>query len=143
MAPKLARLLLAGVMILACGGGMSSPGVPYLPPQPNASLGGRRPFPADNPWNTDIYSSPVDPNSATLIASCGVRNLHADFGTVYNGAPNGIPYVLVHAGQPKVPLSFLYSDESDPGPYPVPTDAPIEGGNNSIGDRHVLVVDVD
>ena len=73
--------------------------------QPQASggesLGGRRPFPDDNPWNTDITGAPVDPNSSTLIASCGVRNLHPDFGTVWDGAPNGIPYVVVHraAGQ--------------------------------------------
>jgi hypothetical protein len=107
------------------------------------SLNGRRPFPADNPWNTDVSASAVDPSSSTLIASCGLRNLHPDFGTVYNGAPNGIPYVIVHSGQKKVPVSFDYADESDPGPYPVPANAPIEGGASSTGDRHVLVVDVD
>src|SRR6185437_691906 len=107
------------------------------------ALGGRRPFPADNAWNTDVSAAPVDPKSSTLIASCGLRNLHPDFGTVYDGAPNGIPFVVVHAAQAKVPVSFDYSDEGDPGPYPVPADAPIEGGPSSTGDRHVLVVDVD
>jgi hypothetical protein len=115
--------------------------------QPRASggesLGGRRPFPDDNPWNTVISSAQVDPASSTLIASCGVRNLHPDFGTVWDGAPNGIPYIVVHSGQAKVPVSFDYADESDPGPYPIPSDAPIEGGPSSSGDRHVLVVDVD
>ncbi len=106
-------------------------------------MSGRRPFPADNPWNTDISASPVDPNSATLIASCGNTHLHPDFGTVYNGAPNGIPYVTVHSSQAKVPVSFDYADESDAGPYPIPPIAPIEGGSSSTGDRHVLVVDVD
>jgi hypothetical protein len=72
-----------------------------------------------------------------------VRNLHPDFGTVWDGAPNGIPYIVVHSGQAKVPVSFDYADESDPGPYPIPSDAPIEGGPSSSGDRHVLVVDVD
>jgi hypothetical protein len=105
------------------------------------SLGARRVFPANNPWNTDITNSPVDPNSSTLIASCGAKNLHQDFGTVYAGAPNGIPYILVGAGQPKVPLTFDYADESDPGPYPIPAAAPIEGGANGDGDRHVIVVD--
>ena len=70
--------------------------------QPQASggesLAGRRPFPADNPWNTVIIGAPVDPKSSTLIASCGLRNLHPDFGTVCDGAPNGIPYVVVHVG---------------------------------------------
>jgi hypothetical protein len=109
----------------------------------NGSLQGRRAFPADNAWNTDISSAPVDLNSSTLIASCGLRNLHQDFGTTYNGAPNGIPYAVVHGAQPKVPVTFDYPDESDPGPYPTPPDAPIEGGSNASGDRHVLVVDID
>jgi hypothetical protein len=69
--------------------------------------------------------------------------LHPDFGTVYNGSPNGIPYVLVPGTQPKVPVRFSYREESDPGPYPVPSDAPIEGGPNGKGDRHVLVIDRD
>src|SRR5207237_121256 len=93
-------------------------------------------FPADNPWNRDVSADPVDANSITLINACGVRNLHPDFGSVY-----GIPYVLVSGAQAKVPLSFDYASESDPGPYPIPPNAPIEGGSSSSGDRHVLVVD--
>jgi len=118
-------------------------------PQPDlgagASLNGKRVFPADNPWNQDISAAPVDPNSANLIASIGLSApLHADFGTVWNGAPNGIPYVVVSGAQSKVPITFTdYGDESDPGPYPVPADAPVEGGPNSTGDRHVIVVDRD
>jgi len=101
-------------------------------------------FPPDNPWNQDVSNDPVDPNSDRLIASIGLdTGLHADFGTVYDGAPNGIPYVVVPGSQPKVPVRFAYPDESDPGPYPVPTGAPIEGGPNGTGDRHVLVVDRD
>jgi hypothetical protein len=111
-------------------------------PVNGGSLQGRRPFPADNPWNTDITKAAVDPASATMLASCGVRNLHQDFGTTYDGAPNGIPYMVVYEGQPKVPISFDYKDESDPGPYPIPSNAPIEGGPGSGGDRHVLIVDV-
>lgn len=110
---------------------------------PNVSLEGRRPFPADNPWNTDVSNEPADPNSATLIAACGLKNLHPDFGTVWNGAPNGIPYVVVDGAQARVPVSFYYDDESDPGPYPIPPDAPIEGGPNATGDRHVIVIDRD
>jgi hypothetical protein len=110
----------------------------------DASLGGRLPFPADNPWNTDISQQPVDPNSDNLIASIGATTgLHPDFGTVWNGAPNGIPYVVVTGTQPRVPVRFTYADESDPGPYPIPPDAPIEGGPGSTGDRHVLVIDRD
>lgn len=101
-------------------------------------------FPADNPWNTDISAYPVHPNSANFLASMGLdTGLHPDFGTEWEGAPIGIPYVTVTADQPLVPISFYYDDESDPGPYPIPPDAPIEGGPDSDGDRHVLVIDVD
>jgi hypothetical protein len=110
----------------------------------NVSLSGKGFFPADNPWNQDISKEPVDPNSDKLIASIGKdRPIHPDFGTVYEGAPNGIPYVVVDGKQKKVPVTFRYADESDPGPYPVPPDAPIEGGPKSKGDRHVLVLDRD
>ncbi len=109
---------------------------------PSASLGGKRVFPADNPWNQDISELPADPNSDVLIRSIGLdKHLHPDFGTVYQGAPVGIPYVVVPGTQPKVPVRFQYADESNPGPYPIPLDAPIEGGPKSEGDRHVLVID--
>jgi hypothetical protein len=112
---------------------------------PGASLHGKQLFPSDNPWNQDISTMPVDPNSANLITSIGLNTgLHPDFGTVYNGAPNGIPYVVVSGAQTRVPIYYTaYGDESDPGPYPVPADAPIEGGPTSTGDRHVLVIDRD
>lgn len=126
----------------ACGSS-SAPDAAAPPPDTTGTTLARRPFPPDNAWNTDISAAPVEPGSATLIASCGLRGLHPDFGTTYDGAPNGIPYVLVHAGQPRVPVTFDYADESDPGPYPIPPNAPIEGGASSTGDRHVLVVDVD
>jgi len=109
-----------------------------------ASLGGRRPFPDDNPWNQDVSGLPVDPNSAALIRSIGLgKPLHPDFGTTYRGAPNGISYIVVSGTQSRVPVRFRYFDESDPGPYPIPLDAPIEGGPNGQGDRHVLVIDRD
>ena len=110
----------------------------------NASLGGKRLLPDDSPWNQDISKEPLDPNSDNLIKSIGLKkSLHPDFGTVYQGAPNSIPYVVVSGKQKKVPVSFRYADESDPGPYPIPPDAPIEGGPKGDGDRHILVLDRD
>ncbi len=110
----------------------------------NANLQGKRIFPADNAWNKDISRDPIDPNSDALIASIGLnKGLHADFGTVWDGAPNGIPYIVVSGNQPKVPVRFEYTDESDPGPYPIPPNAPIEGGGNKDGDRHILILDRD
>ena len=111
-----------------------------------ASLNGAVPFPADNAWNTDISSRAVDPNSDNLIASIGLdRGLFPDFGSgLWEGAPIGIPYVVVQGSQPRVPVVFTdYAAESDPGPYPIPPDAPIEGGPASAGDRHVIVIDRD
>jgi len=91
-----------------------------------------------------VDTLPRHPNSDAYIATMGsTRGVHPDFGTVYEGAPIGIPYVTVPGSQPRVPVSFDYDDESDPGPYPIPADAPIEGGAQSDGDRHVLVVDRD
>jgi hypothetical protein len=72
----------------------------------------------------------------------GDRNAHPDFGSgQVDGAPFGIPVTVVPANQAKVAVSFEYGSESDPGPYPIPKTAAIEGGPNSDGDRHVLVLD--
>jgi hypothetical protein len=102
-------------------------------------------FPANNAWNTDISGYAVHPNSTAFINSIGRwETLHADFGTEWAGGPMGIPYVSVPGTQPEVPIDFVaYGDESDPGPYPIPPDAPVEGGPGGDGDRHVLVVDHD
>jgi hypothetical protein len=108
-----------------------------------ATIGGCPLFPADNVWNRDISSLPVHPYSANYIASIGLTShVHADFGSgLYNNAPIGIPYTIVSGNQPYVPVSFYYASESNPGPYPIPSNAPIEGGTQSSGDRHVIVVD--
>jgi hypothetical protein len=101
-------------------------------------------FPPDNPWNTDISGYPVHENSDAIIASIGADvGMHADFGTVWDGAPIGIPWVDVAGDQSRVPVEFDYADESDPGPYPIPPDAPIEGGPDGGGDRHVIAFDRD
>jgi hypothetical protein len=92
-------------------------------------------FPADNIWNRDISSLPVDPNSSQYIASIGGQGfLHPDFGS---NPSYGIPYNIVQTSAPGVSVSFLYADESDPGPYPIPPNPAIEQGS----DRHMLLVD--
>jgi len=105
----------------------------------NAALG-RAIFPADNPWNTPIDTAAVDPNSAAIVANIGsTTSFHPDFGANLNGSPFGIPYVVVRGTQAGVNVTFDYADESDPGPYPIPPNPPIEAG----GDAHILVVDKD
>ena len=108
-----------------------------------ADLNGFIPFPADNAWNTDISSMPVDPNSGNIIAFIGASSpLHPDFGAgLYAGSTIGIPYQVVDTTtQPRVPIKIVaYRTESDPGPMPVPPNALIEGyPNPDDGDRHVF-----
>jgi hypothetical protein len=104
-------------------------------------VGGCAIFPPDNPWNTDISKFPVHPKSADFVASIGeAKPTHADFGSFYRGIPNGFRLAIVPDNQPLVPITFHYSDESDPGPYPIPPDPPIEGREDGEGDRHMLIL---
>lgn len=157
-------------LLSACGGGGGDPSAPPPAQDPDrlrggtpasgvthgnlaaadlgagASLNGAIPFPADNPWNTDISGAEVDDNSTNLINSIGAdKGLYRDFGSgTWNGAPIGIPYLVVSSAQAKVAIEYqAYGDESDAGPFPIPLSAPVEGAPNTDGDRHVLVIDKD
>ena len=110
------RSLLAAVV---CGGVVAIPALVSAHPLPGAPS--CPVFPADNPWNQRVDRLPVAKDSARLVASIGLGSpVHPDFGTVYNGAPNGIPFVVVSGHTRRVPVSFQYADESDRGPYPIP-----------------------
>jgi hypothetical protein len=127
------------------GGGGTPQNTPcnVISPGQGAGLNGFRPFPADSPWNQDVSAAAVDANSSSIIGFIGPGiGLHADFGAgLYQGASIGIPYLVVSRSQANVGIDFTaYGDESDPGPMPVPANAPVEGAPNP-GDRHVLVVD--
>lgn len=101
-------------------------------------------FPSDNIWNTRIDDLPVHALSDDYIDSMGGDSeLHPDFGSgTWEGSPIGIPYTIVDANQPLVEIHFTdYGDESDSDPMPIPPDALIEGGADSDGDRHVIVLD--
>jgi hypothetical protein len=103
-------------------------------------------LPADNVWNAPVDTLPLDANSGAYVNAIGASAVvHADFGSgTWNGGPIGIPFVPVADGQPDVAIHYTaYGDESDPGPFPVPAAAPVEGGSAADGDRHVLVVDRD
>ena len=109
----------------------------------SATVGGCPVFPRDNPWNQRVDRLPVARNSAAIVRSIGASDtMHADFGSgIWDGGPIGIPFVTVPGSQPTVPVAFDYADESDRGPYPIPSGAPIEGGPGADGDRHLIVVD--
>ena len=102
-------------------------------------------YPSDHIWNIAVDELPVHSNSSNYINSIGFNgSLKADFGSgLWAGGPIGIPYVIVPGSQSKVAVNFMYDDESDPGPYPVPPNPPIEGGDASDGDRHILMLDED
>ncbi len=112
-------------------------------PDPPASLSPRAPsLPNQAAWNQDISKAPRDPRSAAYISyinGSGGDRLHPDFGSP---RPYGFPFAVVGPGQRKLPVNYTaYGEESDPGPFPIPPGAPVEGGNGSGGDRHVLAVD--
>jgi hypothetical protein len=103
-------------------------------------------FPADNPWHQDISGAAVDPYSSQILSAYSNTGMHADFGSgLYEGNIIGIPFIVVCSSQPKIAVVYRknsydgnYGNESDPGPYPIPLNAPIEPG-----DGHVIAVDKD
>jgi hypothetical protein len=125
--------------------------LPTTPPQPVPTNGGYwtppalpcTVLPADNIWNRNIRSQPLHPRSASYISSIGGGSvLHSDFSAgTWQGQYIGIPFDVVPANQPRVPMSFTWPGHSDAGPYPVPGNATIEGGASAGGDRHVIIVE--
>jgi hypothetical protein len=112
-------------------------------PDPPMSLSPRAPsLPNQAAWNQDISRAPVARNSGAVVAyinAHGADRLHPDFGSP---RAYGFPYAVVGARQPRFAVHYTaYGDESDPGPFPIPAGAPVEGGRDSDGDRHVLAVD--
>ena len=141
IAAALAAATLIG-LALNLGVGAASPGVASagtpVPGAPDCPM-----FPADNVWNTPIADLPVDPHSAQWLASmdASTTDLHPDFGPSGDPAnPYGMPYTVVSPSHSTTKISFQYADESDPGPYPFGSDTPIEGGSQSTGDRHAIMV---
>jgi len=127
------------------GGGNNQSACSAMSAGQGASLNGFRPFSSASLWNQDISGAAVDPNSSAIINFIGSSvGMHADFGSgQYQGSNIGIPYSVVSGTQAPVSITFTaYGSESDPGPMPVPGNAPIEGDPNpGNGDRHVLVLD--
>jgi hypothetical protein len=129
-------MVVLSMLIVGVSAGRSAPTAP-------PTLGGCPVLPADNIWNVPVDTLPLDPNSNAYINTIGASdNVHADFGSgLWDGAPIGIPFIVVPGNQTDVTIHWTTTwNESDPGPYPIPPAAPIEGAPNTDGDRHVLVV---
>ena len=140
---RLAAAALGGLVAISSAGfAVAREGALHGAPARSATKGpheyGCPIFPPNNPLNEDISRAPADPNSASYIAAIGASlHLHADFGS---NPTYGMPYVVVGRHQPKVPIRFTeFGRESEPGPYPVPSNAPVEGFGEE-GDQHVLVL---
>ncbi len=132
----------AGAKLSALGPYPSIGSCPIFP-DPPASLPGNAPsLPNESAWNQNISKAPLDPRSGAYIAyidSHGGNHLHPDFGSPRS---YGFPYAVVNSTQPTLPIHYTaYGSESSPGPFPIPKAAPVEGGQSSDGDRHVLVID--
>jgi hypothetical protein len=136
--PPRAFVIVCAALALAAAVALAT-AVAHSSPLPQAS---RCPvFPRDNPWNRRVDRLPVARNSAAIIRSIGARTgLHPDFGSgLWEGSPIGIPVTVVGGSQKKVRVSFEWADESDAGPYPIPANVRLEGGD----DRHAIIVDRD
>jgi hypothetical protein len=130
-------LVAAGLGAIVCSVGVASATTASYPL--GRGTGGCPMFPKSSPWHEKVADLPVSPLSNEYIASIGADlNLHPDFG---HERAYGIPYAVVPAGQPKVAIHFTaYGSQSNPGPYPIPAGAPVEGGQSASGDRHVIVL---
>ncbi len=117
-------------------------------PEADAVLASMELFPPDNAWNEDIAKRPVHTDSPKIIAAIGAK-LHC---TVEYGAN----YIIIPPKQPKIDVRIEYKGESDPGPYPIPVDLPVEGWPEfwtknaptleqvqrvGEGDRHAVIID--
>ena len=147
-ARRITRLLLVGVLFCGALSASAGPALTEIRGPVSAQaltpaqrlrigVGGCSLFPGDNAWNTRIDTAPLRAGSALTIEeirTTGANFLHPDFG---ENPTYGIPFVVVPATQPLVPIIYTGArDESDPGPFPIPLNVPIESGS----DRHVLVL---
>jgi len=133
------RIFSAALLALAFSATASAAPVP-LPDAPACPL-----FPATNVWNKPVNHLPLRSNSRTIVKAIGAPlPVHADFGSgLWDGGPIGIPITVVGSSQATTAVNFKYDDESDAGPYPIPNDVAIEGGDDADGDRHAIIVDSD
>lgn len=135
-------MLVAAVVGAGCTGALPADAVRAVP---RSSVAGCPVFPSDSYWHADVRRLPVDRRSATWVSHMSPgSDLHPDFGPSYGDGPSyGIPVTVVSGSHPKVHVSFTYADESDRVGYPFGADTRIEGGRNSGGDMHAVVVDRD
>ena len=132
------------ILGLLFGGDLSQLVADEKSPSLKTEFGDVEIFPADNPWNQNVATLQVHSRSTMYLESIGLKKpVHPDFGTVWEGVPMGIPYVVVSNSVIQSKVHFQYAKESDHSPYPIPTNVPIEGGMGAPldSDRHILIID--
>ena len=123
------------IVLLALVASASAATSPRLPGAAKCPL-----FPTSNVWNKRVDKLPLAANSQAVLSTIGLDvGLHPDFGTVWEGHPNGIPYTIANKKTKRYRVGFDYASESDKGPYPIPADVKIEAGS----DHHALIVERD
>ena len=98
-------------------------------------------FSTKNVWNRPVFQRPVHPRSADYVNRIGPSSpLHPNFGSTPD---NGIPITPITPQTADVRVTFTFASESDPGDYPIPPNALIEGGPNAPldADRHIILFD--
>lgn len=140
---RFTALSILAVTPLAFGAGKAVSGCSQMTLGQSGSLDGFLPFPTTDAWRQTVTSAPVAANSAAIIGLIGSSKLHPDFGAADGDSTYGIPYSVVSGARGAAINYTAFGDQSDPGPMPIPASSPVEGGPNSDGDRHVLVVDRD
>jgi hypothetical protein len=125
-------------------------------PEADAIVSALQIFPRDNAWSEDISRRPLLPNSAMMIAQIFTELNNVGTNSPKLRAFQEMNFVLVPNNQPAVPIRFTdYPSESDPSPYPIPSNLPIEGwpsqtGSQTLtqvqrntgddGDRHAIII---
>src|SRR3954454_15525146 len=149
----LPRLAMVGLVLVASatvcssvstGSAGRAPEHEAHPAASSSSLRGCRVFPRNNFWNTPVTDLAVSPRNAGWLRHMSPRSfLHPDFGKSYGEqpVPSGIPITVVTKEHAPVHVRFRSRRESDLVPYPLGNDTRIEGGRNSRGDRHAVVLD--
>ncbi len=139
--PSESDAVMASSKLAAVGSGVPGAAGPNAGSGPH--IAGCPILPADNVWNTPIDTLKKDKHSDDYVQRMGpALPLHPNFGS---DPTNGIPITIIKSNRARLPISFTYGDESDPGHYPTPEGALVEGGWNSPqdADRHILMVDED
>src|SRR5258705_231317 len=101
-------------------------------------------FPRDNAWNEDVSRRPLLTNSAAMITQIFSELFAVGTNSPKLRAFQEMNFVLVPDSQPLVQIRLVdFPGESDPSPYPIPPNLPIEGWPSQTGTQTLSQVQRD